>query len=107
MGRGLNSAPPPVIILFKPPGSEPMNLGRLASSIAESPTLKLNALAKSMQAQGIPVIHLGGGEPKNKAPRSAVDAAAAYLTAGDVKYTPSAGTPSLRKAAAEYTENNY
>ena len=84
-----------------------MNLSRLASSIAESPTLKLNALAKSMQAQGIPVIHLGGGEPKNKAPLSAVEAATAYLAAGDVKYTPSAGTPSLRKAAAEYTEKNY
>jgi len=84
-----------------------MNLSLLASSVAESPTLKLNALAKSMQAQGIPVIHLGGGEPKNKAPRAAVDAAAAYLNAGDVKYTPSAGTPSLRKAVAEYTEKNY
>jgi aspartate aminotransferase len=84
-----------------------MNLSRLASSIAESPTLRLNALAKSMQAQGIPVIHLGGGEPKNKAPRSAVDAATAYLAAGDVKYTPSAGTASLRKTAAEYTEKNY
>ncbi len=84
-----------------------MNLSQLASSIAESPTLKLNALAKSMQAEGIPVIHLGGGEPKNKAPRSAVEAATAYLAAGDVKYTPSAGSPSLRKAAAEYTEKNY
>lgn len=84
-----------------------MNLSRLASSIAESPTLRLNALAKSMLAQGIPVIHLGGGEPKNKAPRSAIDAATACLNAGDVKYTPSAGTPSLRKAAAQYTENNY
>jgi aspartate aminotransferase len=84
-----------------------MNLSRLALSIAESPTLRLNALAKSMQAQGIPVIHLGGGEPQNKAPRSAVDAAAAYLASGSVKYTPSAGTASLRKAAAEYTEKNY
>jgi aspartate aminotransferase len=84
-----------------------MKLSRLASSIAESPTLKLNALAKSMKAQGIPVIHLGGGEPKNKAPHSAVEAATAYLAAGDVKYTPSAGSASLRKAAAEYTEKNY
>jgi aspartate aminotransferase len=84
-----------------------MNLSRLAASIAESPTLRLNALAKSMQVQGIPVIHLGGGEPRNKAPRSAVEAAGAYLNVGDVKYTPSAGTPSLRKAAAEYTEKNY
>jgi aspartate aminotransferase len=84
-----------------------MNLSRLAVSIAESPTLRLNALAKSMLAQGIPVIHLGGGEPKNKAPRSAVDAAAAFLAAGDVKYTPSAGAPSLRKAVAENTEKTY
>jgi aspartate aminotransferase len=84
-----------------------MNLSLLASSIAESPTLRLNALAKSMLAQGMPVIHLGGGEPKNKAPQSAIAAAAAYLSAGDVKYTPSAGTPSLRKAVAEYTEANY
>jgi aspartate aminotransferase len=84
-----------------------MNLSKLATSIAESPTLKLNALAKSMKSRGIPVIHLGGGEPKNKAPRSAIEAATAYLAAGDVKYTPSAGTPSLRKAAADYTEKHY
>jgi aspartate aminotransferase len=84
-----------------------MNLSRLAVSIAESPTLRLNALAKSMRAQGVPIIHLGGGEPKNKTPRSAVDAAVALLETGDVKYTPSAGTPSLRRAAADYTEANY
>jgi aspartate aminotransferase len=84
-----------------------MNLSPLALSIAESPTLRLNALAKSMLAQGAPVIHLGGGEPKNKAPQSAIAAAAAYLNTGDVKYTPSAGTASLRKAVADYTEANY
>ncbi|MFN2298141.1 MAG: pyridoxal phosphate-dependent aminotransferase [Anaerolineales bacterium] len=84
-----------------------MNLSRLASSIAESPTLKLNALAKSMLAQGLPVIHLGGGEPKNKAPRSAVEAAAALLETGEIKYTPSAGTLSLRKTVVEYTRANY
>jgi len=47
-----------------------MNLSLLASSIAESPTLRLNALAKSMLAQGMPVIHLGGGEPKRPKARS-------------------------------------
>jgi aspartate aminotransferase len=84
-----------------------MNLSLLASTIAESPTLRLNALAKSMLAQGTPVIHLGGGEPKNKAPQSAIAAATAYLNTGDVKYTPSAGTASLRKAVADYTQANY
>jgi aspartate aminotransferase len=84
-----------------------MNLSLLATSIAESPTLRLNALAKSMLAQGTPVIHLGGGEPRNKAPQSAIAAATAYLNTGDVKYTPSAGTASLRKAVADYTAVNY
>jgi aspartate aminotransferase len=84
-----------------------MNVSTLAASIAESPTLRLNALAKSMQAQGLPVIHLGGGEPKNKAPQSAIAAATAVLNTGDIKYTPSAGTPALRQAIARYTEANY
>jgi aspartate aminotransferase len=84
-----------------------MNVSKLAASIVESPTLKLNALAKSMLAQGLPVIHLGGGEPKNKTPRSAIDAATAVLNTGDIKYTPSAGSLSLRQAVCRYTEANY
>jgi aspartate aminotransferase len=84
-----------------------MNVSKLASSIAESPTLRLNALAKSMIAQGQPVIHLGGGEPKNKTPQSAIDGGEAVLRTGDVKYTPSAGTASLRQAIVRYTQANY
>jgi aspartate aminotransferase len=84
-----------------------MNISRLAASLSESPTLRLNALAKSMLAQGEPVIHLGGGEPKNKAPQSAIAAGVALLQTGDIKYTPSAGSPTLRKAVAKYTEENY
>jgi aspartate aminotransferase len=84
-----------------------MNTSRLAASLSESPTLRLNALAKAMLAKGEPVIHLGGGEPKNKAPQSAITAATAVLQTGDIKYTPSAGSPGLRKAVAKYTEENY
>jgi aspartate aminotransferase len=84
-----------------------MKVSRLAASIVESPTLKLNALAKSMLAQGLPVVHLGGGEPKNKAPQSAIDAATAMLNTGEIKYTPSAGSLSLRQAICRYTEANY
>jgi aspartate/methionine/tyrosine aminotransferase len=32
---------------------------------------------------------------------------AAKLTAGDIKYTPTDGTPSLKKAVIRYTEENY
>jgi aspartate/methionine/tyrosine aminotransferase len=51
------------------------------------------------------VIHLGIGEPKNKAPITAILSSAARLNAGDVKYTPTDGTPSLKRI--RYTEENY
>ncbi len=84
-----------------------MSLSEFARSIAESPTLALNEKAKALKEKGEPVIHLGGGEPRNKAPQSAVQAAAAKLQAGDIKYTPTSGVLSLKKAVAAYTRENY
>jgi aspartate aminotransferase len=60
-----------------------------------------------LRAKGEPVIHLGIGEPKNKTPISAILSAAARLNAGDIKYTPTDGMPSLKKAIIQYTEKNY
>jgi aspartate aminotransferase len=45
-----------------------MSLSLIAKSIGESATLKLNEVAAILRAKGDPVIHLGGGEPKGKAP---------------------------------------
>jgi aspartate aminotransferase len=84
-----------------------MNLSQLARSIAESPTLKLNEEARLLKEKGEAVIHLGAGEPKNKAPINAILSSAAKLTTGDVKYTPTDGTPGLKKAIIHYTEENY
>jgi len=84
-----------------------MSISRLASSIKESPTLKLNEAARLLRAKGEPVIHLGVGEPKNKAPITAVLASAAKLRTGDIKYTPTDGLPSLKRAIIRYTEENY
>lgn len=56
---------------------------------------------------GHPVIHLGIGEPKNPAPITALLGSAAKLKAGDIKYVPTDGTPSLKKAIIRYTEENY
>lgn len=84
-----------------------MNVSQLAKSIAESPTLKLNEEARVLKEKGEAVIHLGGGEPKNKAPISAILSAAAKLNTGDIKYTPTDGIPSLKKAIIRYTEENY
>jgi aspartate aminotransferase len=84
-----------------------MSISHLARSIGESATLKLNERAKLLADQGQPVIHLGGGEPKNKVPITAILSSAAKLTSGDVKYVPTDGTPSLKKAIIRYTEENY
>jgi aspartate aminotransferase len=84
-----------------------MTVSQLAKSIAESPTLKLNEEARLLREKGEAVIHLGAGEPKNRAPIAAILSSAAKLNTGDVKYTPADGTPSLKKAIIKYTEENY
>ena len=84
-----------------------MSLSQLAQSIAESPTLKLNEEAAKLRAKGEAVIHLGIGEPKNKTPINAILSSAAKLNSGDIKYTPTDGIPTLKKAIIRYTEENY
>jgi aspartate aminotransferase len=84
-----------------------MSISQLARSIAESPTLSLNEQARLLKEKGEAVIHLGAGEPKNKAPINAILSSAAKLNAGDIKYTPTDGIPSLKKAIIRYTEENY
>lgn len=84
-----------------------MSISRLASTIKESPTLSLNEEARKLRARGEPVIHLGIGEPKNPAPFPALLGSSAKLKEGHIKYVPSDGTPSLKKAIIRYTEENY
>ena len=84
-----------------------MSISQIARSIVESPTLRLNEEARLLREKGEPVIHLGIGEPKNKAPIAAILSSAAKLVSGDVKYTPTDGLPSLKKAILRYTEENY
>jgi aspartate aminotransferase len=84
-----------------------MSLSLIAKSIGESATLKLNEVAAILRAKGDPVIHLGGGEPKGKAPLDAILAATALLNSGEVRYTPPDGIPALKQAIIRYTEDFY
>lgn len=84
-----------------------MSLSQLARAIAPSPTLSLNEEARVLKEKGEAVIHLGAGEPKNKAPMAALLSSAAKITAGDIKYTPTDGVPSLKRAILRYTEEHY
>jgi aspartate aminotransferase len=84
-----------------------MSLSIIARSIAESPTLKLNETADKLRQKGEPVIHLGGGEPKGKAPIDALIAGAGLLSSGEIRYTPADGIGPLKKAIVRYTEEYY
>jgi len=84
-----------------------MSISQHAREISESATLKLNEKARLLRSRGEPVIHLGAGEPKNPAPITALLSSAAKLTTGDIKYAPTDGIPSLKKAIVRYMEENY
>lgn len=84
-----------------------MSISQLARSIKESPTLKLNETAARLRDKGEPVIHLGGGEPKSKAPIDAIVNCATQLNTGDVKYAPADGLIALKKAIIRYTDEHY
>ena len=84
-----------------------MSISLIAKTIGESATLKLNETAAILKAKGDPVIHLGGGEPKGKAPLDAILAATSLLNSAEVRYTPPDGIPALKQAIIRYTEEFY
>ncbi|MET0933823.1 MAG: aminotransferase class I/II-fold pyridoxal phosphate-dependent enzyme, partial [Mycetocola sp.] len=84
--------------------STPPKLSTKISALADSATLKVDAKAKALQAQGRPVISYAAGEPDFATPAHIVEAAIA--AASDTKnhrYTPAAGLPDLREAIAAKT----
>ncbi len=84
-----------------------MSISQIGRTIEESGTLKMNERAARLRAKGDPVIHLGGGEPKSRAPLDAVVAAANLLNSGEVRYTPADGTPAMKAAIIRYTKDFY
>jgi aspartate aminotransferase len=84
--------------------SKPATISKRIASIAESATLKVDAKAKALQAQGRPVISFAAGEPDFATPAHVVEAAlAAVRDPKNHRYTPAAGLPALREAIAVKT----
>ena len=76
-------------------------------AIAESATLKVDAKAKALKAEGRPIISYGAGEPDFATPEFIVEAAvAAVIDPKNHRYTPAAGLPELREAIAEKTRRD-
>ncbi|MFA5797941.1 MAG: aminotransferase class I/II-fold pyridoxal phosphate-dependent enzyme, partial [Candidatus Woesearchaeota archaeon] len=67
----------------------------------------LNEKAALLREKGDPVIHLGGGEPKSRAPMDALLSAVNSLNTGEIRYAPADGTPELKKSIIRYTEEYY
>ncbi len=67
-----------------------------------SPTLELNALAKSMQAEDIDVVNLTAGETNFSTDPSIQSAATRAMKEGKTRYTPANGIPALRKRVAQW-----
>ena len=82
----------------------PRGLSTRITSIAESATLKVDAKAKALKAEGRPVISFAAGEPDFPTPANVVEAAlAAVNDPANHRYTPAAGLPALREAIAKKT----
>ncbi len=82
-------------------------ISRRVSAIAESATLKVDARAKALRAEGRAVISFGAGEPDFPTPQYIVDAAAlACADPANHRYTQAGGLPELRRAIAEKTRRD-
>jgi len=79
-------------------------ISKRIAAITESATLKVDAKAKALQAEGRAVISYAAGEPDFPTPAHIVEAAAkAVLDPKNHRYTPAVGLPELREAIAQKT----
>jgi aspartate aminotransferase len=79
-------------------------ISKRIAAIAESATLKVDAKAKALQAEGRPVISYAAGEPDFPTPAHIVEAASKAVVDPKMhRYTPAVGLPDLREAIAQKT----
>ncbi len=72
-----------------------------------SPTLAIDAKAKTLKAQGIDIVNLSAGEPDFDTPKHIKDAAIEAINQGFTKYTPVAGIVELREAICNKLKKDY
>jgi aspartate/methionine/tyrosine aminotransferase len=90
-----------------PAGPRERRVSQRIGGIAESATLKVDAKAKALKAEGRPVIGFGAGEPDFPTPDYIVDAAVeACRDPRNHRYTPAGGLPELKQAIVEKTRRD-
>lgn len=81
-----------------------VGISQRIAAIAESATLKVDAKAKQLKAEGRDVISYAAGEPDFPTPENIVEAAErAVRDPRNYRYTPAAGLPELREAIVKKT----
>lgn len=81
------------------------SISQKGSRMPESPIRKLEPFAEKAKANGINVYHLNIGQPDIKTPKNAIDAVK-NIDLDTLKYSSSAGIPSLRLKLKEYYVRN-
>ena len=82
-------------------------LAERIKTIPPSPTLTINAKAKSMKAAGIDVFSLAAGELDFDTPQYIKEAAIQAIKDGFTKYTPVDGILELKEAVCRFIETEY
>ncbi|HQR26230.1 MAG TPA: pyridoxal phosphate-dependent aminotransferase [Nocardioides sp.] len=89
---------------YRPSSARDRRVSGRIGAIAESATLKVDAKAKALKAEGRPVIGFGAGEPDFPTPDYIVEAAVeACRDPRNHRYTPAGGLPELKQAIADKT----
>ena len=85
-----------------------MPLAERVKDLQPSSTLRITSLANKLLSEGIDVVSFAAGEPDFDTPDLIKEAAIEAIRQGFTKYTPSTGTPELKKAIQEKfkKENN-
>ncbi len=76
-------------------------LANRLAAVKPSPTIAATTKAAELKAQGLDVIGLGAGEPDFDTPDHIKASGKAAIDRGETKYTPTNGTPALRKAIVD------
>ncbi|MCX5705162.1 MAG: pyridoxal phosphate-dependent aminotransferase [Candidatus Omnitrophica bacterium] len=80
------------------------NSARIANrltSVNPSSTLAITSKAKKLKSEGHDIVNFGAGEPDFDTPDFIKEAAIGAIRAGFTKYTPTTGTPELKKLISE------
>ena len=83
-----------------------MRLSPHVKSLKPSPTLALRGQANALKKQGIHVYDLSVGEPDFPTAEPVREAANAFVSSGEIRYTPVPGTAALREKIAGWLKEN-